>query len=116
MHFHPNTCIGMMLQVLFERIGSKCLFNSQKSVKCVEDISAGKPVREEDLITLCQLPDALSTTCQFYTTLRAYLLQMQSYSVLPLITMKAKTRDKRSLDELFSICRDANTAEVRMCI
>ena len=83
-------------------------FYSQKSVKCVEDISAGKPVKEDDLITLCQLPDASSNTHQFYTTLRTHLLKMQDYPVLSFITITTK----RTLDEMFSICRKTDTAEV----
>ena len=84
----------------------------QKSVRCVEEISAGKPVKEDDLITLCQLPDSTSSTRRFYTTLRTHLLQMQGYPVLSLLSLKVKNRDKRSLDELFSVCRNVNTAEV----
>ena len=82
-------------------------------MKWVEEISASKPVKEDDLITLCQLPDASSTTHQLYTTLRTHLLKLQDSPVLPFITMMTK---KRTLDELFSICRNTDTAEVRMYV
>ena len=89
----------------------------QKSVRCVEEISAGKPVKEDDLITLCQLPDSSSTTRRFYTTLRSHLLQMQDLPVLSLLTLRGKLKDRRTLSELFSVCAEVDTAEVlSVCI
>ena len=84
----------------------------QKSLRCVEDLSADKRVKEDDLITLCQLPDSTSSTRRFYTTLRSHLLIMQDYPVISLLTIKGKTRDKRSLPELFAVCQEVDTAEV----
>ena len=85
----------------------------QACVSIVEAISAGKPVTEDDLILLGQLPDANSSTQRFYTTLRTHLLSMQDDPVLSLLTLKVQGRERRSLDDLFSTCRDVDTAEVR---
>ena len=81
-------------------------------MRCVEEISSGKPAKEDDLIALCHLPDSTSSTQRFYTTLRTHLLKMQDYPVLSLLSLRTKSRDKRSLDELFSVCREVDTAEV----
>jgi len=83
----------------------------QACVSIVEAISAGKPVTEDDLILLGQLPDANSSTRRFYTTLRTHLLSMQDDPVLSLLTLKAQGAE-RSLDDLFSTCREVDTAEV----
>ena len=85
---------------------------TQKSLRCVEEISSGKPVKEDDLVTLCQLPDSTSSSRRFHTTLRTHLLQMQDSPVLSLLSLKSKGKDKRSLDELFALCREDDTAEV----
>ena len=87
-------------------------FSLQKSLRCVEDLSVNKPVKEDDLVTLCQLPDSTSSTGKFYTTLRSHLLKMQDYPVISLLTIKGKTQDKRSLTELFTVCQHTDQAEV----
>ena len=79
-------------------------------------MSSGKSVKEDDLISLCQLPDATSDTRRFYTTLRSHLLKMQYDPVLSLLTLKVKNGEKKCLDDLFADCRDVNTAEVPIVI
>ena len=86
-------------------------FLLQDCVSIVEDISAGKLVTEDDLILIAKLPDPNSSSQQFYTTLRTHLLSMQYDPVLSLLTLKAQGTEK-SLDDLFSTCREVDTVEV----
>ena len=82
-------------------------------MKCVEEISAGKPVKEDDLLIICRLPDSSSSSGQFYTTLRSHLLQMKDYPLMSLLTVKGKSRKEKSLKDIFDLCLDVDTAEVR---
>ena len=79
----------------------------------MEAISAGKSVTEDNLILIGQLPDVDSSSQQFYTTLRTYLLSMQDDRIWSLLTLKTQGAE-RSLDELFSTCRKVDTVEVPM--
>lgn len=88
----------------------------QTCVSIGEAISAGKPVTKDDLILIGQLPDANSSTWQFYTTLRTHLLSMQDDLVLSLLTLKVSGGERRSLDDLFSTCREVDTVEVHTVV
>lgn len=81
----------------------------QKNMQCVQDLSLDKPVRVEDLITLCQLPDNNSPTKQFYTALRSHMLKMKEHLVISLLIVEGSTC---SLKELFTLCQNMDTADV----
>lgn len=88
----------------------------QDCVSKVEAISAGKPVTEEDLILIGQLPDTHSSTQQFYTTICTHLLSMQNNPFLFLLTLNVRGEEGWSLDDLFSTCRETNTVEVHAVV
>lgn len=81
----------------------------QKNMQCVQDLSLDKPVRVEDLITLCQLSDNNSPTKQFYTELRSHMLKMKEHLVISLLIVEGSTC---SLKELFTLCQNTDTADV----
>ena len=68
------------------------------------DISAGVPVNEEDLVNVCCLPDATSSTGYFYTTLQSELSSMKQDKSLLLLT--AKTKGQKPLSEYFTLYSD----------
>ena len=70
----------------------------------MEDISAGLPVNEEDLVNVCCLPDATSSTGYLYTTLQSELSSMKQDKSLLLLT--AKTKGQKPLSEYFTLYSD----------
>ena len=91
------------------------LVTPQACVHIVEAISAGQPVKEDDLILIGNLPDSKDQESRkFHTTLCNHLLGMEQDPVLSLLTLRVKGGKGKRLEELFERCRAERSAEVHV--
>ncbi|CAI8052619.1 E3 ubiquitin-protein ligase rnf213-alpha [Geodia barretti] len=106
---------GRILDFMRRKLQQLAANNSvdMKSIACVGDISAGVPVNEEDLVNVCCLPDATSSTGYFYTTLQSELSSMKQDKSLLLLT--AKTKGQKPLSEYFTLYSD-KSAQATACL
>lgn len=70
-------------------------------------MSAGLKVKAEDVLLLCNLPDAKSPQGKLYTHLRMRLLNMRKEPMIALLTLK----DSPPLDELFILTQQSDNPE-----
>ena len=75
----------------------------------MEALSAGKLIKEEDLVLLGQLPDARYGYEQFHSVLRSFLLSMKNDPVVSLLTVQEFQQQKASPEQLF---KSAETEDV----
>ena len=97
---------------LFNEIDIFAISLTQTCIKCVEDISAGIAVNEDDLFKICCLADTTSLTGYFYTTLQSELNKMRGDPSLLLLT--AKTKGHMPLTEYFTQYSEVNSAQVTL--
>ena len=64
----------------------------QGCVEAIAALSAGEPVKEDDLILIGELPDDSVTSGQFYSVLREELLKLLEDPVLTLIELRDEDR------------------------
>ena len=70
-------------------------------VQAVEHLNNGQDVSEDQLLTLCQLPDH-DTNSQLYTQVQTFLNQMGYDPVVAQLTLEgSQFKDDISLDQLF---------------
>ena len=87
---------------------------AQLCLHTVENITSEEnEVSKEELITLCQLPDASGD--RLFSHLLKILIPMENYPVLPLLMVK-KNEDDPSLENLFYNAKFYENPEVYMSL
>ena len=83
-------------------------------VDAVASMSAGEPVREDDLILIGELPDDTTATGQFYSVLREEMLNLIGDPVLSLIELRDEDKEAgMKFSTLFAAAQYKNNPKVR---
>ena len=77
-------------------------------MQLISQLSEEKPITNEDMLMLCNLPGSAKSPQVLYSYLRQYLLEMRH---LPVVTLLV-TKEKDDLSTLFQEVEANNTAEV----
>ena len=91
------------------------LDNYQKCIEICKAITSGQEVPIDDFIILGQIPDSTTETGQFYSYLRALLLDMATNPAVALLKLsddKGEEETTSSLDDMFELARTDNSPEV----
>ena len=95
----------------------KSLEEYQGCMESVATISAGKAIREEDLILIGELPDSSSPDGQFYSVMREEILKLVEDPVLSLIELRAEDKDAgMKFSRLFAAAQYKNNPRVRTAV
>ena len=80
----------------------------QRCVQLINLLSEEKPITNEDMLLLCNLPGSAKSPHVLYSHLRQHLLRMRH---LPVVTLLV-TKEMDDLSTLFQEVEANNTAEV----
>ena len=79
----------------------------------ITTISAGKAIREEDLILIGELPDSSSPDGQFYSVMREEILKLVDDPVLSLIELRSEDKEAgMKFSRLFAAAQYKNNPKV----
>ena len=79
----------------------------------IATISAGKAIREEDLILIGELPDSSSPDGQFYSVMREEILKLVDDPVLSLIELRSEDKEAgMKFSRLFAAAQYKNNPKV----
>ena len=106
----------MILCLCSSELPPKSLEGYHGCVQAIADITAGKTIREDDLILIGELPDDSSSDGQFYSVMRKEILKLVGDPVLSLIELREEDKDAGiKFSRLFAAAEYKNNPKVRRC-
>lgn len=82
-------------------------------MEAIASLSAGEPIREDELILIGELPDEKTKSGQFYSILRDELLKLIDDPILSLIELSDDDRQARmKFSTLFAAAKYKNNPKV----
>ena len=114
---HRDTHLNHMSLLSALELPPKSLEEYQGCLDSIATISAGKAIREEDLILIGELPDSSSPDGQFYSVMRDEILKLVDDPVLSLIELRSEDKEAGTkFSRLFAAAQYKNNPKVLLVV